>query len=280
MSAPLAYVAARSRRPPRSAHTDWPVALPLISQQAMSTAESASVKMPPGPELPAARRSLPVIASTFVGSSPTVRRACSSTAALSAGFSAPPKNVRPLPISPWSVPSSSVTKSRVSAEAGRPTTSGLSAGVRSARVVRWVIFIGLSPSRLWSPTIHFHERPIHQGPGPVRPRPPYGLHRSRAVRARDGPDLRARLARPGTREPGPEPGRLLHDQDGPGVGDRDPRHGRDGARARQPLRSTWRERVRVGHQPGAIARLLESRLDLRDGHLHIHIYVGLTVCYN
>ena len=31
----------------------------------MSTAESASVKMPPGPELPAARRSLAAMASTW-----------------------------------------------------------------------------------------------------------------------------------------------------------------------------------------------------------------------
>jgi len=135
MSAPLAYVATRSRRPPSSAHTDWPIALPLRSQQAMSTAESARVKIPPGPELPAARRSFAVMASTCVGSSPTVSRASSSTAVLSAGVSAPPKNVRPSPTAPWSVPSSSVTNSRVSVGAGRPTTSGLSAGVRSTRVV-------------------------------------------------------------------------------------------------------------------------------------------------
>ena len=56
---------------------------------------------------------------------------------LSAGVSAPPKNVRPSPIRPWSVPSSRVTNSRVSVGAGRPTTSGLSAGVRSTRVVTW-----------------------------------------------------------------------------------------------------------------------------------------------
>src|SRR6267142_701947 len=142
MRAPLAYVATRSRSPPSSAHTDWPVALPLRSQHAMSTAESASVKMPPGPELPAARRSLAVMASTCVGSSPTVSRASSSTALLSAGVSAAPKNVRPRPTAPWSVPSSRVTNSRVSVGAGRPTTSGLSAGVRSTRVVTCVIFMG------------------------------------------------------------------------------------------------------------------------------------------
>ena len=34
-----------------------------------------------------------------------------------------------------------MTNSRVSVGAGRPTTSGLSAGVRSTRVVTWVIFI-------------------------------------------------------------------------------------------------------------------------------------------
>src|SRR5262249_57635780 len=74
-----------------------------------------------------------------------VSRASSSTAVLSAGVSAPPKNVRPRPTAPWSVPSSSVTNSRVSVGAGRPTTSGLSAGVRSTRVVTCVIFMGLSP---------------------------------------------------------------------------------------------------------------------------------------
>src|SRR5439155_1077621 len=58
MRAPLAYVGTRSRRPPSSAHTDWPRALPRMSQHAVSMAESASVKIPPGPELPASRRSL------------------------------------------------------------------------------------------------------------------------------------------------------------------------------------------------------------------------------
>src|SRR5215831_13850024 len=108
----------------------------------MSTAESARVKMPPGPELPAARRTLPVMASTWVGSSPIVRRASSSTAVLRAGVSAPPKKVSPRPTRPWSVPSSRVTNSRVSVGSGSPTTRGLSAGVRRTRVVTWVIFIG------------------------------------------------------------------------------------------------------------------------------------------
>src|SRR6266513_357995 len=141
MRAPLAYVGTRSRRPPRSAHTDWPTALPLRSQHAMSIAESASVKIPPGPAPPAARRSFRAMASTCVGSSPTTRSASPSTAALSAWVSAPPKNVRPRPTRPWSGPSASVTNSRVSLGAGRPTTSGLSAGVLSTRVVTWVTFM-------------------------------------------------------------------------------------------------------------------------------------------
>src|SRR5713226_1010076 len=149
MRAPLAYVATRSRRPPRSAHTDWPWALPRRSQHATSIAERASVKMPPGPEPPAARRSFAAIASTWVGSSPTTSPARASTAALSAGVSAAPKNVRPRPTRPWSVPSSRVTNSRVSVGAGRPTTSGLSAGVRSTRVVTWVIFIGRLLQARW-----------------------------------------------------------------------------------------------------------------------------------
>src|SRR5437867_5918732 len=112
-----------------------------MSQHAMSIAESASEKIPPGPELDAARRSLAPTASTWVGSSPTTSRASASTAALSAGVSAPPKKVRPRPTRPWSVPSSRITNSRVSVGAGRPTTSGLSAGVLRMRVVTWVIFM-------------------------------------------------------------------------------------------------------------------------------------------
>ncbi len=107
----------------------------------MSTADSAREKMPPGPELPARRRHFAAIASTWLGSMPMVRRARPSTAARSAGVSAPPKKVSPMPTSPWSVPSSSRTNSRVSAGAGRPITNGLSAGVESTRVVTWEIFI-------------------------------------------------------------------------------------------------------------------------------------------
>src|SRR2546425_1033678 len=144
MRAPLAYGGTRSRRPPSGANTDWPRALRRMSQHAVSMAESASAKIPPGPELPAARRSLAAMASVCVGSSPTTRPASVSTATLSAAVSAPPKNVRPTPTNPWSVPSSRVTNSRVSVGAGRPTTSGLSAGVRSTRVVTWGIFMAAS----------------------------------------------------------------------------------------------------------------------------------------
>src|SRR5919204_2292920 len=148
MSAPLAYVGTRSRMPPSSAATDRPAALPLRSQHAMSIADNASVKIPPGPEPPAARRALAAIASVCDGSSPIIRLARASTAALSAGVSAPPKNVTPTPVRPWSVPSSSVTNSRVSVGAGSPTMSGLSAGVRRTRVMTWVIFILAPPRRM------------------------------------------------------------------------------------------------------------------------------------
>ena len=66
----------------------------------MSTAEIASEKMPPGPEPPARRRHLAAMASTWLGSMPMVRRARLSTAARSAGVSAPPKKVSPIPTSP------------------------------------------------------------------------------------------------------------------------------------------------------------------------------------
>src|SRR3989441_10566651 len=265
MRAPLAYVATRSRKPPSSAHTDWPMALPLRSQHAMSTAESASVKMPPGPELPAARRSLAVMASTWVGSSPTVSRASSSTAVLSAGVSAPPKNVSPRPTAPWSVPSSRVTNSRVSVGAGSPTTSGLSAGVRSARVVTCVIFIESLLRGSWSPTIHSCARAIHQGSGPARPRPPRRLHRSRAVRAGAGPHLRPCVADPRPREPGAESGRLLHDTDGAGAGHRGAPHRRGGARLRQPLRPPPGAGGRRHGLHDTRAPLGVSRLDLWHG---------------
>src|SRR2546429_3254883 len=89
MRAPLAYVGTRSRRPPSNAHTDWPRALPRMSQHAVSMAESASVKIPPGPELPATRRSLAAMASVCVGSSPTTSPASVSTATLSAAVRHP-----------------------------------------------------------------------------------------------------------------------------------------------------------------------------------------------
>src|SRR5262245_52469886 len=107
----------------------------------MSRAERARAKMPPGPALPAARRILATMASTWVGSSPITRFAKASTAAFKAGVRAPPKKVRPRPTRPWSVPSSRVTNSRVSVGSGSPTTRGLSAGVRRTRVVTLVIFI-------------------------------------------------------------------------------------------------------------------------------------------
>src|SRR5262249_7118567 len=67
-----------------------------------------------------------------------------STAARNAPVSAPPKNVSPTPTNPWSVPSSSVTKSRVAVPTSMPTTSGLSAGARSRRGGTWLTFLALS----------------------------------------------------------------------------------------------------------------------------------------
>src|SRR2546427_820510 len=94
------------------------------------------------PELTAAGRRLAAMASVCVGSSPTTRPASVSTATLSVAVSAPPKKVRPTPTSPWSVPSSRVTNSRVSVGAGRPITSGLSAGGRSTPGVAWGVLLG------------------------------------------------------------------------------------------------------------------------------------------
>jgi hypothetical protein len=117
--------------------------------------------MPPGPALLAARRSLAAIASTCSGLSPITNCPRASTAAFNAPVKGPPKNVRPMPSTPSSVPSSSVTNSRVSWPTGSPTTKGLSAGVRKTRVFTCVTFIlcpflidtsAVSPSRQPSPT--------------------------------------------------------------------------------------------------------------------------------
>ncbi len=100
-----------------------------MSHSAMSIAEYASVKIPPGPaELPAASRSFWPIASTRSGSSPTVSAPSSSTACFSVPVSAAPKNVTPMPSMPASVATSRVTNSRNGAGNGAPPASGSSAG--------------------------------------------------------------------------------------------------------------------------------------------------------
>jgi hypothetical protein len=107
--APLAYVGTRSLAAPRNDDTDWPTALAFRSQQAMSMADRASVKIPPGPAEPDAARSLATMASVWRGSSPTMDCAMASTACLSALEMSPPKNVSPTPVRPSSVSSSRVT---------------------------------------------------------------------------------------------------------------------------------------------------------------------------
>ena len=65
----------RSRPPPSSFHNGRPSALPLMSHSATSIADIAIVKMPAGPDEPAASRNFAAIASTRSGSSPIDQRA-------------------------------------------------------------------------------------------------------------------------------------------------------------------------------------------------------------
>src|SRR5437899_1775829 len=118
-----------------------------------------------------------------VGSSPTTRPSSVSTATLSVAVSAPPKKVRPTPTSPWSVPSSRVTNSRVSVGAGRPITSGLSAGVRSTRVVTWVIFMAAS---LRAQGSRGGILPRRAARGGGRAPPPSGVEGPASLRGRGG----------------------------------------------------------------------------------------------
>jgi len=62
-----------------------------MSHSAMSSAEWARLKMPPGPAEPAAARSFAATASTRSGSSPTINAPSSSTALHNVPVSAPPK---------------------------------------------------------------------------------------------------------------------------------------------------------------------------------------------
>ena len=110
-----------------------------MSHRAMSTAARARLKIPPGPEPPAACFRSSAMASTGMGSRPTTISARASTASLSAGvrglaLSAGMK-VTPMPEMPSSVFNLSVTKVRVALPWGSPTTRGLSAGVRRTRVL-------------------------------------------------------------------------------------------------------------------------------------------------
>ena len=124
-----------------------------MSHKARSTADSARVKMPPGPEPPAASRSLAAMASTGMGSSPTTICARASTALRSAGVNGLALRagikVRPIPSMPSSVSSSRVTKALVAFPGGIPTTRGLSAGVRKSRVLARVTFMALVLSAPW-----------------------------------------------------------------------------------------------------------------------------------
>ncbi len=108
----------------------------------MSTAESASAKMPPGPEPPAMRRHLAAMASTWLGSMPMVSRASPSTAARSAGVSAPPKKVRPMPDQP--LVGAELEQHELARVGGRGQADhqrDCRRACESARVVTWVIFI-------------------------------------------------------------------------------------------------------------------------------------------
>ncbi len=110
----------------------------------MSIAASASVAIPPGPAEADAARSLAATRSWHSGSSPLISSPNSSTVAFRARMILPPKPVTPIPSTPSSVSTCTVTYSRIIEAATGAPTSGSSAGRRTTLVLTCWIFISSS----------------------------------------------------------------------------------------------------------------------------------------
>src|SRR6266550_8421150 len=132
----------RSRPPPSSFHNGWPSAFPLMSHSATSIADIAIIKMPAGPDEPAASRNFRAIASTRSGSSPMTSAPSSSTAWRKVRVSAPPKYVTPSPSIPSSVRSLSQTIGFLAFGFSENPASGSSFGSSTMPVSSEAIFIG------------------------------------------------------------------------------------------------------------------------------------------
>src|SRR5215469_12606115 len=136
----------RSRPPPSSFHKGRPRTLPLMSHSATSIADSAIVKIPAGPEPPAAARNFAATASMRNGSSPIARAPSSSTACRNVRVSALPKYVTPRPSTPSSVRTRNVTIGFVAFGFSEKPASGSSLGSATMPVAIEAIFIRNAPS--------------------------------------------------------------------------------------------------------------------------------------
>src|SRR5262249_43980547 len=114
-------------------------------------AERASVKRPPGPDVPAACRSLSAMCSTWCGLEPTASAPNSSTATFSAPVIAAPKKATPTPSMPSVVRILATTMSRVAPGTVLPSARGSSAGKRT----------------MWHATRSVFRATLH-GPAPKR----------------------------------------------------------------------------------------------------------------
>ena len=140
-SAPLAYAGTTSRWPPSSLASGWLTILPRMSHSAVSIADSASMKMPPGPQWLPAARIFSSERSMFLGSSPMINCPRSCTACPSAFVSAPPKNVTPMPSMPSAVVILHTTISRCPC-IGLASASGSSAVCTTTCDLTRAIFMG------------------------------------------------------------------------------------------------------------------------------------------
>src|SRR5262245_58248460 len=129
-------------------------------------ADWASVKRPPGPDVPAACRSLSAMCSTWCGLPPTASAPNSSTATFSAPVIAAPKKVTPTPSIPSVVRILATTMSRVAPGTVLPSARGSSAGKRTIWDATRSIFMATLPgacAKVW----RNHRKVSHASP--VRP---------------------------------------------------------------------------------------------------------------
>jgi len=145
----------------------------------MSTADSASAKIPPG-RAAALRTALRRDGLDLARVMPMVSRGEPSTAARSAGVSAPPKKVRPMPTSSVGAQLEQHELALVGG-LGQPDHEGDCPRRRERAVVTWVIFISLC-------------LPVSLGRGALLPSPAVEPRLARPMCASDRPDVEVECA--------------------------------------------------------------------------------------